>query len=91
MLFRTKSLVTNTTVALSTLLTNSVVSALFLAVDGSLVKYSLCLFRNWYGQAPPLPPWIALLSGFFGVAGLLIERHSRRLELLYYVLPQVNT
>ncbi|XP_064397727.1 uncharacterized protein LOC135344449 isoform X2 [Halichondria panicea] len=88
-LFRTKSLWTHTITALRTLLNNTLVSALFLAVDGALVKYTLCLLRNGYGHAPPLPAWIALLSGFLGAAGLLIERHSRRLELLYYVLPQV--
>lgn len=90
LLFRTKSIFTHTTDTLSTLLPNTLVSALFLAVDGTLVKYTLCLLRNWHGKAPPLPLWIAPLSGFLGAAGLLIERHSRRLELLYYVLPQVN-
>ncbi len=89
-LFRTKTLWTRTLTALRTLLNNTIVSALFLAVDGTIVKYTLCLLRGWYGHTPPLPPWMSLLSGFLGAAGLLIERKSRQLELLYYVLPQVT-
>ena len=90
LLFKTKSLLVHTADALKNLLVNSFVSALFLAVDGSVVKYSLCLFRNLWGGAHPLPYVFSLVAGFLGVSGLLIERQSRRLELLYYVLPQVS-
>lgn len=88
-LFRTKTLLTKTTESVLNLLLNTVVSALFLAVDGSVVKYCLCLFRNLWGGPHPLPYALSLVAGFLGVVGLLIERQSRRLELLYYVLPQV--
>ena len=90
LLFRSKSLFMHTAASLKNLLVNSFVSALFLAVDGSVVKYSLCLLRNLWGGAHPLPYLFTLVAGFLGVSGLLIERQSRRLELLYYVLPQVS-
>ena len=73
-----------------TLLSNSVRSALFFAVDASMVKYALCLLRNAWPYAHPVPVFIPFLAGMSGVLGLLIERQSRRVELMYYVLPQVQ-
>lgn len=68
---------------------NSIVSALFFAVDATVVKYGLCLLRNAWGKPPPVPHFLPFLAGLLGSFGLLIERQSRRVELLYYVLPQV--
>ena len=89
-LFRTKNLFTKTQHSLQTLLKNSIVSALFLSVDASIIKYALCVLRNVWGKPQPFPHVFSCLAGFLGVAGLLIERESRRLELFYYVLPQVR-
>lgn len=88
-LFRTRNLVKKPKESLHYVLKNTCTSALFFAIDAMLVKYSLCLLRNAWGAPPPVPPFVPLVSGFVGVVGLLIERQSRRLELLYYVLPQV--
>ena len=88
-LFRTKNLISKTKESAVTLLKNSVVSALFFAVDATVVKYGLCLLRNAWGNPPLAPYFVPLLAGFLGSLGILIERQSRRVELLYYVLPQV--
>lgn len=88
-LFRTSKLFKNTKESIVTLLQNASVSALFFAVDATVVKYGLCLLRNVWGRPPPVPYFIPLLAGLLGSLGLLIERESRRRELLYYVLPQV--
>lgn len=89
-LFRTKSLFTNTQATLQMLLKNSLVSSLFLAVDAGVIKYALCVLRNTWRKPQPFPHSFSCIAGFLGVVGLLIERESRRLELLYYVLPQVG-
>lgn len=88
-LFRTKNLINKTKQSVVTLLKNSIVSALFFAVDATIVKYGLCLLRNAWGKPPPAPHFLPFLAGLLGSLGLLIERQSRRIELLYYVLPQV--
>lgn len=88
-LFRTKNLINKTKQSVVTLLKNSIVSALFFAVDATVVKYGLCLLRNAWGKPPPVPHFLSFLAGLLGSFGLLIERQSRRVELLYYVLPQV--
>ena len=88
-LFRTKNLINKTKQSVVTLLKNSIVSALFFAVDATVVKYGLCLLRNAWGKPPPVPHFLPFLAGLLGSLGLLIERQSRRVELLYYVLPQV--
>ena len=75
--------------SVDTLLRNSFRSALFFAVDAAIVKYLLCVLRNVWGRSPPVPVAIPFLAGFSGVVGLLIERESRHIELLYYVIPQV--
>ena len=89
-LFRTKNLINKTKQSIVTLLKNSIVSALFFAVDATVVKYGLCLLRNAWGKPPPAPYFVPFLAGLLGSLGLLIERQSRRVELLYYVLPQVH-
>ncbi len=90
LLFRTSKLLVQPVEALQTLAQNTVVSSLFLAVTGAVIKYSLCLLRNAWARPPPVPLWIPAASGFAGVVGFLVERESRRLELLYYVIPQVS-
>ena len=89
-LFRTKNLINKTKQSIITWLKNSAVSALFFAVDATVVKYALCLLRNAWGKPPPAPYFVSFLAGLLGSLGLLIERQSRRVELLYYVLPQVH-
>ena len=91
LLLKTNHLVTKTKDSIIGLLKNSFVSALFFAVDATLVKYGLCLLRNAWGKPPPAPHLVSLLAGLMGSVGLLIERQSRRVELVYYVLPQVYT
>ena len=90
LLLRTGRLLSQPMEALRTLVWNVGTSSLFLAISGTAMKYSLCLLRNAWGRPPPVPYWIPSLSGFIGTVGLLIERESRRLELLYYVVPQVR-
>ena len=90
LLFKTNDLFSKTKDAIATLLKNSFVSALFFAVDATVVKYGLCLLRNAWGKPPPTPHLVSLLAGLMGSVGLLIERESRRVELVYYVLPQVR-
>lgn len=89
-LFKTRNLFTRTKESIANLLKKSVQSALFFAVDATVVKYGLCLLRNSLGKPAPTPHFVPLLAGFLGSLGLLIERESRRVELLYYVLPQVG-
>ena len=90
LLFRTKRLFTAPKESLRTLIENTCVSSLFFAVDATLIKYGLCLLRNAWGRPPPTPALIPVLAGAMGVVGMLIERQSRRLEMLYYGLPQVK-
>jgi len=90
LLFRTKRLFTAPKESLRTLIENTCVSSLFFAVDATLIKYGLCLLRNAWGRPPPTPALIPVLAGAMGVVGMLIERKSRRLEMLYYGLPQVK-
>ena len=88
-LFRTGDLFGKTKKSLTKLLQNSFQSALFFAVDATVTKYGICLLRNAWGNPPPTPHLVSLLAGLAGSLGILIERESRRVELLYYVLPQV--
>lgn len=89
LLFKTNKLMTRPGVVLGTLVQNTMVSSLFLAATGFVMKLFLCTLRNAWGRPPPVPHWIPAVSGFAGVLGFLFERESRQLELLYYVLPQV--
>ena len=89
LLFRTKTLLNTPRQALTGLLQNTCLSALFLAIDGIVIKYSMCLLRNVLGRPPPVPSVVPALAGFMAALGLLVERKPRRLELLYYVMPQV--
>lgn len=88
-LFKSNSLVTDTYKSLLNLLKNAFRSGMFLTVNLSLAKYALCVLRNIWRDPGVFPSFFAGLAGFVGVVGLLIERKSRRLELVYYVLPQV--
>ncbi|XP_077999943.1 uncharacterized protein LOC144452672 [Glandiceps talaboti] len=62
-------------------------SATFLTVMCTTMKTCVCLLRNYVHPCPPpLPAYIALLSGFIGgFAGLQFEPESRQGELAMYV------
>ena len=87
-LFRSKEFISKPFEAITRLFTNTAISSLFLAVDGIITKYTMCLFRNWDGRPPPAPSYISFVSGMLGAVGLLVERPSRQLELLYYTSAQ---
>ena len=90
-LFKTKALIHSPVAALTSLLQNTCVSTLAFTMDATLVKYGLCLLRNAWGSPPPTSVLVPVLAGVMGLSGLLIERYSRRVEMVYYGLPQVNT
>lgn len=75
--------------AVTHFLKKTLVSATFLTVNGTVVKYGICLLRNAWGGGPPIPHFIPALVGIVGSWSILLERPSRQLELVYYVIPQV--
>ena len=89
-IFKREKLLKEPLTSLRVLLTKSSRSALFFAVEASLIKYTFCLLRNALSRPPPVPGWIPFLSGLVGSLGLLIEHPSRLVELNYYVFPQVH-
>ena len=91
LLFKSKMLLTKPLETLGNLAKNTLFSALFLDVDMTISLYTLCLLRNIWGGPPPAPAAIPMIAGFVGGAvGLPFERRSRRIELLYYAMAQVN-
>ena len=90
LLFKTKSLLQSPVASLKPVLQNTCVSTLFFTIDATLVKYGLCLWRNAWGSPPPTSVLVPILAGLMGLCGVLIERHSRRLEMVYYGLPQAS-
>lgn len=88
-LFRTNSLLSSPYQSLKHLITNTAISALFFAIDATIAKYVICLLRNWFGGPSPASRSVSFIGGFMGALGFLIERPSRQIELVYYVLPQV--
>ena len=91
LLFKSKMLLTKPLETLGNLAKNTLFSALFLDVDMTTSLYTLCLLRNIWGGPPPAPAAIPMIAGFVGGAvGLPFERRSRRIELLYYAMAQVN-
>ena len=88
-LFKGRKLIQRPSKSLLSLFQNSFRSALFFSLDAAVVKYMLCLLRNVWPHPPPLPVFIPFLAGMIGSLGLLIERAPRRIELMYYVFPQV--
>lgn len=64
-------------------------SALFFALDAAIIKYTLCLLRNWYKRPPPVPYLYPLICGTVAGFTIFLERPSRQLELVYYCSPQL--
>ena len=75
--------------AVTHFLKKTLVSATFLTVNGTVVKYGICLLRNAWGGGPPILHFIPALVGIVGSWSILLERPSRQRELVYYVIPQV--
>ena len=89
LLFRLKRVLDNPEESLIIAAKNIARSSLFITVDTTLFKYAMCLLRNWDHRPPPIAHYIVALSSVLGSLGFFVEQPSRRVELLYYVLPQV--
>lgn len=83
------SLLGNPVRAVTQFLKKTLISATFLAVNGATVKYVVCLLRNAWGGGPPIPHLIPALAAIVGSSSVVLERPSRQLELVYYVMSQV--
>ena len=89
LVFNPTSLLASPVMSVTQLLKKTLVSSAFFALDGTIVKYGICLMRNMWRRGPPIPHFIPALAGIVGGLTILFERPSRRLELVYYVMPQV--
>ena len=89
LLFRPKLVLRNPPGSLVAVAKNVARSSLFFAVDATLFKYAMCVLRNWDQRPPPIAHYIPALSSVIGSLGIFVEQPSRRVELLYFILPQV--
>ncbi|CAG5118558.1 unnamed protein product [Candidula unifasciata] len=74
---------------LQSLSKNTAMSTVFLASMISLAKGTICLLRNISHRPPPCPAYVPLTAGAVSGLALLLERPSRRKELVLFAIPQV--
>ncbi|KAL8568832.1 hypothetical protein ACOMHN_035595 [Nucella lapillus] len=74
---------------LTSLARNFTYSTLFLSAMVCLAKYVICLLRHASGKPPPLPTYVPAVAGFICGFSVLLERVSRRKELVLFVIPQM--
>lgn len=72
---------------IKSLLRNIAESTAFISTMVFLAKYTVCILRNLDGRPPPLPAYIAILSGFSTGLATLLERKNRRKELCLFTIP----
>ena len=89
-LFRSGTLLRSPGPALSSLLRRTTVSTLSFGLDIVLIKYLLCLLRHARPTPPPVAAAVPLLAGLLAALPVVMEQKSRKLEMIYYGLPQVG-
>lgn len=89
LLFNPVSLLATPARSVKQFLKKTLTSAVVFAVNGTVAKYGICVLRNAWGRGPPIPHFIPAVAGAAAGLSVLLERPSRQLELVYYVLPQV--
>eukprot|EP01084_Bolivina_argentea_P259777 438471_1 len=84
-LFTPKKIIENPMQFIQRKSTNTIISALFVAVYGFNLRYSICGIRELFKRDPK---WLGLFAGCVSGLSIFIENSKRRPELMLYCIPR---